>query len=298
MSAVITLIAGAFVMRLDDWSRGINSEFVVHGQTAPGGGGSGSTAGCGTGTSATGSSSASFSRIIPQIAVGTYGASKYITTIQVINVGTSAVKVCGDFFQRTGIPSVTGYTTLVNNVSGRFSAGSLAATSLPVNGVLVITGASDAAGQINWARISASGSVIINCVFELRDTATNVLKSRVGVAPSVDNMKQFVIPRMRNVAAGFDVGFAIVNTGTTDAMLTGTLRDANGVALKVQTVPLKAKAQTAIFANEFFALGAEAGGATTSHTYMTFDSTSPSFAAIALAFEGDAQASFPVTQLQ
>src|SRR6185503_12697617 len=133
----------------------------------------------------TGGSTASFSKIIPQIAVGTYGASKYVTTIQVINVGTTAVNVCGDFFKQDGTASVTGYTTLVNSVPGSFSAGSLTATTLPVNGVLVITGASDAAGQVNWARISASGSVIINSVFELRDTTTNVLKSRVGVAPSV-----------------------------------------------------------------------------------------------------------------
>src|SRR6476620_666245 len=171
MSAVITLIAGAFVMRLDDWSKGMNSEFVVHGQTATGGDGSGSTAGCGTGTGAPGGATASFSRTIPQIAVGTYGPSKYITTIQVINVGSAAVNVCGDFFKQDGTASVTSYTTLVNNVSGSFSAGTLAATSLPVNGVLVITGASDAGGQVNWARLSASGSVIINCVFELRDAA-------------------------------------------------------------------------------------------------------------------------------
>src|SRR6185295_17937996 len=104
---------------------------------------------------------------------GAYGPSKYVTTIQVINVGTAAVNVCGDFFKQDGTASVTNYTTLVNDVSGNFSAGSLAATTLPVNGVLVITGASDAGGTVNWARLSASGSVIINCVFELRDTTTN-----------------------------------------------------------------------------------------------------------------------------
>ena len=34
MSAAITLIASAFVMRLGEWSKGLNSDFVVHGQTA------------------------------------------------------------------------------------------------------------------------------------------------------------------------------------------------------------------------------------------------------------------------
>jgi len=57
----------------------------------------------------------------------------------------------------------------------------------------------------------------ISTFFELRDGASNVLYSRVGVAASPANMSGFVIPRIREVAAGLDVGFALVNTGTTAA---------------------------------------------------------------------------------
>jgi hypothetical protein len=141
-----------------------------------------------------------------------------------------------------------------------------------------------------------SGGVSIASVFELRDGMTNTLYSRVGVQSSPADMSSFVIPRMRNVTAGFDVAFALVNTGETAASITATLKDVNGQTLGAQTLALPARNHTAKFTKEFFNLASEPTG--TSYSYIVFDSTSSQFAAIALAFEGGSQSSFPVDRLR
>jgi hypothetical protein len=283
MAAVITLVAGALVLR---WGDRFNGNSAVAGQADT------------RSAAAPGVGPVTFTKIIPRIVVGSYnGLDKYTTIIQVLNAGTTAVHVSGDFFNPNGTDSTTAFTTLVGDVPGNFSTKSLPSASIPANGMLLITGTSSGPGTATWARLTATGSVVINCVFEIRSIATNVLKSRIGVAPSVDNMKQFVIPRIRNVVAGFDVGFALVNTASTTQTLNATLRDANGVPLKTTPITLGPYSQAAMFANELFSLS-EPTGATTTYSSITFDSTSPSFAAFALAFEGSIQTGFPVTQLQ
>jgi hypothetical protein len=289
MAAVITLVAGALVMRSGDWFRGVNSKSGTSGQTV-------SVSSCGSDLAGASRTPAAFTKILPQIVVGSYGDDMYATVIQVVNTEDSDVTVCGDFHSADGESSTTAFTTLVNGISDSFRA-SLPLTKIPAYGMLIITGTSSGSGVASWARLTATNNVVINCIFEIRSLTSKVLKSRIGVAPSVDNMRHFVIPGIRNVDAGADVGFAIVNTASTPQTLTGTLRDANGVPIKTTPVTLGAFSQTAMFAHEFFSLS-EPAAAITNYSSITFDSTSPSFAAIALAFEGPMQTSFPVTPLQ
>jgi hypothetical protein len=288
LAVVITLIGSMFVMRLDEWSRGMNSDFLVYGQTSPGTGG-------GTGGSGT---TAGITKIIPQIALGSYdnGVTRYTTYIQVINTGSTTATVSGSFYNPNGTPSTAPITALVDGVTSSV-VGTLAPTSLAVNRSLVLTATSTGAGVVNWGSITSTGSISVAAAFELRESANNTLLSRVGIAASPADMKEFVIPRSRNAASGLDVGFAVVNTGATSAVTTVVLRDAAGATLATKDLTLAAKSQTAVFAREFFgaALTDPAG---TNFQYMTFTSTSFSYAALALAIEGANLASFPVDRLQ
>jgi hypothetical protein len=106
-------------------------------------------------------------------------------------------------------------------------------------------------------------------------------------------MSRFSIPRVRNVDSGLDVGFALVNTGTSAATINATLRSATGTALATKSLTLGAGAHTSTFARDFFALTAESAG--TNYSYMAFESSSAQFAATALAIEGGSLSSFPVS---
>jgi hypothetical protein len=166
--------------------------------------------------------------------------------------------------------------------------------TLDGNKVIVITGNTAPTYTGNWAKITASGAVSIATFFEIRDGATNVLYSRVGVNASAANMSKFVIPRVRS--ANLDLAFALVNSGTTAASYTATLRDVNGATLATKTDSLGALNQTAKFTREFFGLSTEPAG--TSYSFVVFESTSAQFGAVGIAFEGATQTSFPVDQLQ
>jgi hypothetical protein len=175
--------------------------------------------------------------------------------------------------------------------------GALASFSLVANQVLVITSSEPANGTIGWGKIITSGTANISTFFELRDGVTRVLQSRVGVAASPADMAGFVVPRVRNIATGLDVGFALVNTGTESATLTGTLKDASGSTLAVKTIAMGALTHQAVFAQQFFALSNEPSG--TNYHYIVFDSpTSSSFASMSLAIEGATLTSFPVDRLR
>jgi hypothetical protein len=165
--------------------------------------------------------------------------------------------------------------------------------------VLVVTANTATTGTTSWGRIVTTGSASISAYFELRDGATNVLYNRVGVASSSPDLSNFVIPRVRNVASGLDVGFALVNTGTTSANITGSIRNANGEVVANRVLSLAALSHTAVFANQFFAaagcspcLASEPSG--TNHSTMIFSSNSPQFAAMALSIEGASLTSFPI----
>src|SRR5947207_8069143 len=264
LAVVVTIAFGLFANRAAEWSKGLNSEFLVLGQSGgTGGGGTG-----GTGTVAT------TTKVIPQIAIGSFdrGLTKYSTVIEVINTSSSAVTVSGNFYNQDGTAATTSFTANLTTVGTVTSA--LSSTSLATNAALVLTGASSAAGKVTWGKILSTGSVTIASFFEIRDGATNVLYSRVGVPASAADMASFVIPRLRNTASGVDAGFALVNTGSTSATLVGTLRDANGNVISgangsTTSITLGANKQTAVFAADFFKLSNEASGI--NYQYMVFD---------------------------
>ncbi len=289
----VTAVFALFVFRAAEWSKGLDSEFVVLGQS--GGGGGGGTGGTGT--------TGSVTKIIPHIVVGSYdkGLTKYITVIQIINTGTASINVSGNFYDTAGAASTLSFT---NVSTGTAISGALASTALAPNGILVLRAENAPTGTTNWARIATTGSASVSAYFELRDAGpTNILYTRVGVASSAEDMSSFLVPRVRNVAQGLDVGFALVNTGGTAANLTGTLRDASGTVIAARTIGLAASNQTALFAREFFTatgcspcLTTEPSG--TSYSFVTFSSTSAQFAATALSVEGGGLSSFPVERLQ
>jgi hypothetical protein len=291
--AVMTVTFALFIGRIGEWSTGFNSEFLVYGQT---GSGTGDTGGTGTTT---------VTKIVPHIAFGNFG-SLYTTVIQIINTGSTAVTVTGNFYTQSGATSTATFTT--NLTSTPAFTGTLNNVTLAAKSVLVITatGANNPTtfdGSVNWAKFTASGNVTIASFFEVREFSGRLF-TRVGLNSSPANLDNFVIPRFRNPTAGSDTGFALVNTGTTSANITVTLRDANGAVAAARTLTLAAGQQTAQFVASFLAgtgcspcLATETGSTTRYH-YITFNSTSSQFGAIGLGIEGDISASFPVEAIE
>jgi hypothetical protein len=223
------------------------------------------------------------------------GRTKYATVIQIVNASATPRTVAASFYKEDG--------TLLDNVSltdgdSTITEGVLPPTSVVKDGILVISGGGTAAeGVIAWGKITSCGSVSVSTFFELRDGGTNVLYSRVGVAASPANMSSFVIPRIREVKAGLDVGFAVVNTAATGtATLKAELKDNTGNILATKDISMKAGEHRAGFTKDLFAPLTETAAGRT-YQYVKFSSVSPTFAAIALAFEGSTQTSFPAEAL-
>src|SRR5205814_84858 len=124
--------------------------------------------------------------------------------------------------------------------------GVLPSTSIPPDGILVISaGGTKTEGVVAWGQITACRSLSVSTFFELRDARTNVLYSRVGVEASPANMSTFLIPRIREVSAGLDVGIALVNTGSagTKATLHAELRNASGGLIKATDIEMAGGSQ-------------------------------------------------------
>jgi hypothetical protein len=216
----------------------------------------------------------------------------------VVNTGVTDAAVTGAFFKEDGDLSPVVMTT---NVEGHSTfTGNMDSLRLPAGRVLIISGGTTAAttpaaGMIGWGKLTTTGTVSISTFFEIRDGMTNALHSRVGIPASRPDLSSFLIPRVRT-RSGLDVAFAIVNTGADPASITATLRDTNGAILAKRTMSMNGGTHQALFAHEFFSLPAESDDR--NYQYIVFNSESRSFAAIALAFEGGAQTSFPVDPLQ
>jgi hypothetical protein len=212
--------------------------------------------------------------------------------------------VTANFYNEQG--SALGLTFGTNASTPQTFVGTLNSFSLQPNGVFVISaGNSDATtpstGTVGWGKITSSANLSITTFFELRDTALKILYSRVGVSASPANMKSFVMPRPHNVAGGFELAFAIVNTGSTKAIVHGSLRDAGGAELKAADVTLAPGQHRALLTNEFFypPNGVEpALPPGTNFHYVTLSSSSASIAATAIGFESGTQTSFPIDRLE
>lgn len=243
---------------------------------------------------------ASVTKIIPQVVIGSFdgGLTKYSTVVEVVNTGNTQAAITGAFYKEDGNLSPVPMTT---NAEGHTTfAGRIDALTLPAGGALIISaGNTDAttpvAGMIGWGKLTATGTISISTFFEVRDGATTVIHSRIGVPASRPDLSSFVIPRV-HTRSGLDVAFAIVNTGANPASITATLKDTNGAILAKRTMSMSGGTHQALFAHQFFSLPAESKDL--DYQYILFNSDSPSFAAIALAFENGTQTTFPVDPLQ
>jgi hypothetical protein len=287
LAAVVTIAFGVFAYRVAEWSRGINSEMAVPAQ---------SNITCSAGPA--GASGVLTTKVIPQIPIGSFdgGRTTYSTVIQIVNTATQSRSMLANFYKEDGTPLnnaalAAGDAMIVNGVLG---------TSIANDGVLVISGGGTVTtGVVAWGKITSCGGLSVSTFFELRDAANNVLYSRVGVAASPANMSRFVIPRIREVAAGLDVGFALVNTATSGtASLKAELKDEAGKTIATKDIPMAAGEHRAGFTRDLFAPLNETTGSSRSYQYVKFTSASPTFAAIALAFEGPTQTSFPADAIE
>ena len=284
LAVAVTVAFAMFAYRLAEWSKGVSSEIVVLGQGNP------------CATSSTGSAAVQTVKVIPQMALGSFdgGLTKYSTVIQIVNTSGAAQSIMGNFYDEEGatldnVPLTVGNSTITNGV--------LPATSIAKDAVLTISGGgTSGAGILGWGKITACAGLSVSTFFELRNGSSNVLYSRVGVAASPANMSSFLIPRIRELATGLDVGFALVNTGTQDATLKAELKDTMGATIATKDIVLGAGAHEATFTNQLFMGLDEPTGRT--YQYLKFSSTSPTFAASAFALEGPTQTSFPVDVLQ
>lgn len=291
-----------FILNVGDWTKALNSSFVVYGQTA------GTTAQYGGPTAGAGTilfggqPGTTVTKIIPQIAVGSFdgGLTKYTTIVQVINTAATPVAVSGNFYNEepNGAASTDFPMGFIGNVPALTTpVTSFSNVTIQPNASLVLTSASGAAGSTGWGKITGTGSISVSTVFEFRDVATDALHSRIGVASGPSWMSKFAIARMRNVASVLDVGFALVNTGTTAATITATLYDSNGVQIgRPQDIVVAGGGHIAKFVQQLFDLSAEPWG--TNHYSVVLSSSSPQWASLALAYEGGNINSFAVEQLQ
>ena len=243
--------------------------------------------------------SGSITKVIPQIAIGTFdsGVTNYSTAIEVVNTGGSDATVTGTFYKEDGdllpVPMVA---TLENEIE---FAGKLPSLTLPAGHVLVVRGGATSAttpasGMIGWGKLTATGNLSITTFLEVRNGKTDSLNSRIGIAASAPDLSRFLIPRIRT-RSGLDVAFAIVNTGTQPESIRATLKNAMGATIATRSIVMSGGTHQALFAYQFFSLSKETDNR--DYEYILFDSESPSFAAIALAFEGQTQTSFPVEPL-
>lgn len=242
----------------------------------------------------------SITKAIPQVAIGSFdgGVTKYSTIVEAVNTGDTDAFVEGAFYKEDG--SLWPVAIATNLQTPAEFTGKFGSIKLSPGHVLVLTGGATKdtmppSGLIGWGKLIMTGNVSISTFFELSDGKTGTLFSRIGIAPSRPDLSSFLIPRVHN-RTGLDVAFALVNTGASPASITATLKDADGMTLAKRTIEMNGGTHQALFARQFFSLSNEKDDL--NYQYIAFNSNSPTFAAIALAFEGATQTSFPVDPLQ
>jgi hypothetical protein len=294
LAVAMTLVFAIFAFRAADWTKGLNSEFIVYGQSSSGGG-----------TGPTGPTGGSTTRVLPQISAGAFDSATYYgTIIEVVNTNNSAITLSGNFYNENGAASSLTFAT---NLSSQPTLGSsFSNLSLPAGSILVLSvgltpQTTPQTGTTVWGILTGTNTIAVSSFFELRDIVDSHLYSRVGISSSLPNMTSFLIPRVREKVsatqlAEIDTGFAVVNTGTKTATITAKLIDANGNTIASASFPLAANAHKAgIVSTAFSFLNAEAAGR--QYQYMIFTSDQPTIGAAAIAFEGGNLTSFPVTPL-
>ena len=229
---------------------------------------------------------------LPHIVFGSYdqGVTRISTIIQISNV-ESTPGVSAGFFDEAGAPSrvVMGLT---GGTPTTFS-GSVSNVVLPPHGSLAISADTAQNYAAYWGTITASKDVLISTLVELRG-ATGEVPSRVVLDVADSNMRRFSIPRLHD-SKGLDTGFAIVNTGSMPATLVATLHNAEGIVLKTKTREFAGHQHVGSFAKEYFELAEELSPGP-DYQYITFDSKSAQFVAVAFGIQGAHDDSAPRPQ--
>ncbi len=304
LAIAMTVVFAIFAFRAAEWTKGLDSEFIVYGQ---GSGGS-------TGTGGTGGTGSSTNKVVAQIASGNFGdiePRNYGTVMEIVNPGAAAVTVSGNFYKEDGSAATVPFASNASNLTingGAFSNYSLAAGAILVISTGTTPSTTPAVGTTTWGKFTASGAISVTSFFELRHSQTRGLFARVGVPASRADLGTFVIARVREkqnaegVRAGLadiDTGFALVNTGTAAAVVTVTVKDANGSNVGFQElVTLRPGEHVANFASFLFSRFNETAGQGRQYQYIKFESSAPTIAAAGLAIEGGSLSSFPVDPVQ
>src|SRR5437899_2621503 len=124
LTAAMTIVFAIFLFRAAEWTKGLNSGFIVYGQA--------STASSGTSGTGGGSTGASTTKVVPQIASGNFGdlePRNYGTVMEIVNPGTAAVTISGNFYNENGTASTLPFASNASNLTitnGSFSNYSLA----------------------------------------------------------------------------------------------------------------------------------------------------------------------------
>jgi hypothetical protein len=272
IAAAVTIAFAIFVYGASDWIKGMRSD---------------------TATCSISAKAVQPAKIIPQIVMGSFdGGPTYITIMQIVNTTGAPQNVSATFYKEDGTPldnvPLTADKTSIGN-------GVLPPVSIPKDGVLVITaGAASMPGKLGWGRVTTCGTSSISTVFEMRDSTLKRVFSRASVTASPSNMSSFVIPRIRERSTDLDTAFAVVNTASSgSAILRAELIDAAGTVIAAKDISMAAGSHQSLFVHkDLFPALSEGDGRTYQH--LKFSSTSPTFAATALAIEGTMLTSLPV----
>jgi hypothetical protein len=271
IAAAVTIAFAIFVYGASDWMKGMRSN---------------------TATCSISATAVQPAKIIPQIVAGSFeGGPTYITVIQIVNTSSAPQDVSAAFYKEDGTP--------LDNVpltadKSSISNGVLPPVSIPKDGVLIITaGAPSIPGKLGWGRVTTCGTSSISTVLEMRDSTSKLL-SLATVTASPANMSSFVIPRLRERSTGLDTAFAVVNTASSgSAILRAELIDATGSVIAAKDILMAAGSHQSLFVHKDLFPALKEGDART-YQHLKFSSTSPTFAAMALAIEGTMLTSLPV----
>ena len=271
IAVAVTIAFAIFVYGASDWMKGMRSD---------------------TATCSISATAVQPARIIPQIVAGSFeGGPTYITVIQIVNTSSAPQDVSAAFYKEDGTPldnvPLTADKTSISN-------GVLPPVSIPKDGVLIITaGAPSIPGKLGWGRVTTCGTSSISTVLEMRDSTSKLL-SLATVTASPANMSSFVIPRLRERSTGLDTAFAVVNTASSgSAILRAELIEATGSVIAAKDILMAAGSHQSLFVHKDLFPALKEGDART-YQHLKFSSTSPTFAATALAIEGTMLTSLPV----
>src|SRR5207244_12661784 len=164
-------------------------------------------------TGGTGSSSA---KVVAQIASGNFGdiePRSYGTVMEIVNTGTAAVTLSGNFYNENGTAATVPFASNASNLTingGAFSNYSLAAGAILVISTGTTPSTTPEVGTTTWGKFTASGAISVTSFFELRHSQTRGLFARVGVPASRADLGTFVIARVREkqTADGLRAGLA------------------------------------------------------------------------------------------